>query len=767
MKDKNSKVIEKRLILTLTGITLIPVCLTLFFFYLSSIKNMESMLGKRLEHIANNSTILIDREDHEKILKYYISSHNQITKTDEFKRIKKVLRGIRQRNNLNSDVFTLIKQDWAPGHTLFLAMDNDKSYVGSAAPLNPLVENVFNTGTSARSLLYQNNDENWVSAFAPIKNNSGKIIAVLQLDYNASAEILETQKEFFYFTTAAILLTLLLAIPIGSLIGKSISRPIMRLASGMEKVSKGNLAIKIPNTYKWEIGLLTNYFNDTIKNINGRLRDMEHYTDDLEEKIEVTKDSQAQLMLDTILSNTKQGLFVFDKNGKCYPIYSKSCKRMLQCTPLKKYLWEVLKGDEQSYRVWLKQAFEKNDLSKPPPAYLDKKEKCFSVSYKPILNGDGKFEIVMAMMDDKTNERKLRLEIEREKLQAQALIKISRDKTRYTTSLWEITRHIIRMKKLLNLNEREKVDYNLWHRLLYLTGATAKLYSLEGLHKTAKKYVEQLIFLEENSDKFHLVAKCHEDLEKGFSRITDQSKEILGENFLDEQHAKIPREDLISFQEQIIDFELKTIFTKKILYLPISYFFCHYDEMVQNMAKEKGKKINNIGFLGDDLKVDPVYYQRLFESFIHVFFNIVEYSIEPPHIRKQRDKDKQGKIFIKFERVRKEKSDSLYIIVQDDGGGIDPESIRQNLLNTDNGEDITKQNDQEILQYIFDEKLLKKHDSYGTGMDLLAFETRKIGGNLMVQSIPQQKTTLIIKVPYLSDELTLTQNNRPRKLASC
>ena len=767
MDDKKRVVIEKRLVILFTIVTLIPVLLTSFLFYHFTFKNMESMLGKRLEHIAQTSTILIDASEHNKVVKHYLASHKKITKTAEFKKIKKILKDIRKKNNLNSDIFTLIKQDWAPGHTLYLVMDNDKPYVGNAAPLNPLVENVFKMNKAQYSMLYENKKESWISAFAPIKNKAGKIQAVLQLDYNAKKEIMAANKQIFYFTTAAILIALLLAIPLGSTIGKSISRPILRLASGMEKASQGNLAIKIPNKSKWEISLLTHYFNNTIREMAGRVSKLEHYTEDLEEKVEFSKSSEDHQLLHTILSHTNQGIFVFDEKGRCYPIYSQSCLDLLSESPGKKHVWEVLDGDEQSFRVWNRKVFKENNLENPPPSFQGKTNHHLSVTYQPIKDNKGNVKLVMAVMEDRTKELQYQKEAKQERNYAKALLKIGQNKTKYTESLWEVTRHIIRMRKLLNLTEREKGDYNLWHRLLYLVKTIGQLYALDDLQKEVNQYVGELIYLEENSDKYQAVLQCQERLEKEFDKITNQSKNVMGESFPHKEYVEISRSELLKFQEEIKDIELKSIFSKKLLYLPISHFFFHYNEIIQNIVKEKGKQIADIGFIGDDIKVDPEHYRRIFESFIHVFLNIVEYSIEAPSIRKQKNKNETGRIVVKFERIKKEKSDNLYIIVQDDGIGVDPEPIRKNLKKMKRENDTKNKDDHEIIQYIFDEKLVKNNDTYGTGMDILASETRKIGGNLIIQSILNKKTTLIVKIPYISHELSLSRENHKRKLVSC
>ena len=83
---------------------------------------------------------------------------------------------------------------------------------------------------------------------------------------NKSTElkILETlQNKIFLAAAVSIAITVVLAL----VLGRTMSRPVLRLVEGMNQVKAGNLGVSLTATTRDEIGLLTNTFNDMIVNL--------------------------------------------------------------------------------------------------------------------------------------------------------------------------------------------------------------------------------------------------------------------------------------------------------------------------------------------------------------------------------------------------------------------------------------------------------------------------------------------------------------------
>jgi class 3 adenylate cyclase len=86
-------------------------------------------------------------------------------------------------------------------------------------------------------------------------------------------QILKDLQENIYLTAViSILITIILAF----VLGRTLSRPILRLVDGMNKVKAGDLDVELWATSRDEIGLLTNTFNEMIVGLRERLHLMKY-----------------------------------------------------------------------------------------------------------------------------------------------------------------------------------------------------------------------------------------------------------------------------------------------------------------------------------------------------------------------------------------------------------------------------------------------------------------------------------------------------------
>jgi signal transduction histidine kinase len=151
-------------------------------FYFSTLNNGQALTLKRLETLANTIALQIDGDEHEKMMILNKEKDAIKDKNSDFiyEKIHKTL----QRNllvaNLESPIYTFVYDDKTKSFD-FGVTSSDQPYFRHQynSPPSFLIENREKGG---KLDLYKDEFGHWLSAFAPIKNKEGKIVALVQVD---------------------------------------------------------------------------------------------------------------------------------------------------------------------------------------------------------------------------------------------------------------------------------------------------------------------------------------------------------------------------------------------------------------------------------------------------------------------------------------------------------------------------------------------------------------------------------------------------------
>lgn len=115
-------------------------------------------------------------------------AHAEITGIDHpaFLSVRHILRDTVDRHHLVSPVYTL-----APSGdgTRFVVMTNEVPYFGHNYLLHDEMRPVFDRGESSRKGVYGDEHGYWVSAYAPIKTQDGKVVALVEVDHPGESYI--------------------------------------------------------------------------------------------------------------------------------------------------------------------------------------------------------------------------------------------------------------------------------------------------------------------------------------------------------------------------------------------------------------------------------------------------------------------------------------------------------------------------------------------------------------------------------------------------
>ena len=198
-------------------------------------------------------------------------------------------------------------------------------------------------------------------------------------------------------------------------------------------------------------------------------------------------------------------------------------------------------------------------------------------------------------------------------------------------------------------------------------------------------------------------------------------------------------------------------FLTTIAAVSINDCFRAFERELHDLADLMGKQVKPIRFTGANPRILTLPIQHFLFSLTHICRNIVDHGIEPPITRMARGKDPAGQISIHAEIVHDDPgAEWLHIIIDDDGNGIDPSRIRAKLASLDPEGSWRHEDDQKIIQRIFNwgmstRESITDMSGHGVGMEAVEREVDLLGGTIRVQSELYKGTRFDIRIPYMLD----------------
>ena len=253
--------------LSLFGTLLITlsVALCAWFAYRFRYEELKAAVANELLAVVNSAAPGIDGDRHNDIFR---DKKDQIRGLPYFTAVRAQLQEIKRRNRLSghgSPVYTMRKaQNFAEFQELeFVVMsDPDKEgvwFVGSRYPVLPHLLSALN-GIPATTGLYSDDDGMWISAAAPILNQAGEVVGILQADRAVNYFVAEAQRSAVKTMSIA-----LVCASIGWVLtwvySRTLVRPILHLAEATQEVANGRLDVKVSLNRNDELGDLARDFN--------------------------------------------------------------------------------------------------------------------------------------------------------------------------------------------------------------------------------------------------------------------------------------------------------------------------------------------------------------------------------------------------------------------------------------------------------------------------------------------------------------------------
>lgn len=187
----------------------------------------------------------------------------------------------------------------------------------------------------------------------------------------------------------------------------------------------------------------------------------------------------------------------------------------------------------------------------------------------------------------------------------------------------------------------------------------------------------------------------------------------------------------------------------KVQMLPVSQIFQRFPRLVRDISRKLGKKINLV-LEGEETQADKTVIEVMSDPMIHMVRNSLDHGLETPDVRLAAGKSEIGTIKLKAYQ----EGDSVFIEIQDDGRGINPNVVKQKALEKGviSSEQAQTMTDQEAIYLIFHPGF-STNDSVtdlsgrGVGMDVVRSTIERIGGTLKVHSEVGKGTNIKLSLP--------------------
>ncbi len=185
----------------------------------------------------------------------------------------------------------------------------------------------------------------------------------------------------------------------------------------------------------------------------------------------------------------------------------------------------------------------------------------------------------------------------------------------------------------------------------------------------------------------------------------------------------------------------------RIRMVPISQIFSRFPRLVRDLSKALNKKVN-LEIEGEETELDKSVIEDLLDPLIHCVRNSIDHGLEDPETRKEEGKSETGTV-----RLRASNEGNMILIeVQDDGKGIDVDSVRKKAVDRGLIHPNKQLSDVEAFNLIFDPgfstaRKITNVSGRGVGLDVVKRQIEKLNGTVKVWSERGIGSRFTIKIP--------------------
>jgi class 3 adenylate cyclase len=230
-------------------------------------RELEDTVGTQLLNIARTASLLVDAARHAEI------ARTGTTDSEAYARVREALANVQREVVLATPLRTIVNYDAGRREARVVVASAGDERPGDRYPvpaaLVQAVEWTLDDGVARYTGIYHTADGALISAVAPVVDQQGRMLALLEVDYPIDV----------YLDRLAALRTTVLqaalaggigALLLGLVFARRLTRPIAALTAAASRVGSGDLGVTLPVRSRDEVGLLTRRFNDMIGGLRQR-----------------------------------------------------------------------------------------------------------------------------------------------------------------------------------------------------------------------------------------------------------------------------------------------------------------------------------------------------------------------------------------------------------------------------------------------------------------------------------------------------------------
>ena len=622
--------------------------------------------------------------------------------------------------------------------------------------------------------------------YYPVRDILGKKAGMITLDVPRAVHkqgLLLYQQVRQQLLVSVLILTALLALALHFLLIRRL-RSFARQIDGLEAGATVDRRVDVGG--RDELGLVAESFNKLLALINAQVQGLQELLEVKESSLNLIQMTQAQLILSekkaqlrqqrvsNLLNNSGQGFLSFGADLLIDPEVSRACTEMLGSSFAGRSVAEVLGGDDPSrkdlfYEVIAAVLTEPDaDVGESMlsllPADLSRGETLLKAEYKRLENSR-----FMVVLTDITEERRLEGMVKEERQRLEFIVAVVSDRKNFFAAIDGFNEFLATR---LQAELAQDVSPDMLASLLFREVHTYKgLFNQFGFMHTPGRLhqLETQLSGLLSGDAVTLAdiaqAASPDDLRESLEEDLAVLTQALGYGFMESRHNVVlsgalihQLEDLamrllqgepIDASENAVRHLLNDVLTVR--KLTFKEILLGFNGLVKQVALRLGKEVAPVAVHGgDDFWIDPKPYQPFIQSLGHVFRNAVAHGLETPESRWAAEKDEIGKIDCHVSLA----SSAIVLLISDDGSGIDLAAIRQRALTAGiiKAAELSAMSDEQVAALIFRDGMSAQNSvtqiaGRGVGLAAALSETRKLGGDVAIRTLPGKGTQFLFTLP--------------------